>query len=133
MLKLTYKNKNSAKKTLTPFTQIPLLGEVHPICFILGAPFTSKSFSFLFKYLFIRLRWVLIVACRIFHIHCSMWELLGLPGTSVGKKICLQCGRPGFNPWVGKIPCRRERLPTPVSGPENSMDYTVHGVAKSQT
>ena len=29
----------------------------------------------------------------------------------------LQCGRPGFNPWVGKIPWRRERLPTPVSWP----------------
>ena len=24
-----------------------------------------------------------------------------------------QCGRPGFDPWVGKIPQRRERLPTP--------------------
>ena len=22
--------------------------------------------------------------------------------------------RPGFDPWVGKIPWRRERLPTPV-------------------
>ena len=29
-------------------------------------------------------------------------------------RICLQCRRPGFNPWVGKIPWRRERLPTPV-------------------
>ena len=29
-------------------------------------------------------------------------------------KNCLQCGRPGFHPWVGKIPCRRDRLPTPV-------------------
>jgi len=29
-------------------------------------------------------------------------------------KICLQCKRPGFNPWIGKIPRRRERLPTPV-------------------
>ena len=29
-------------------------------------------------------------------------------------KICLQCRRPGFNPWVGKIPWRRESLPTPV-------------------
>ena len=29
----------------------------------------------------------------------------------------LQCRRPGFNPWVGKIPWRRERLPTPVSWP----------------
>ena len=25
-----------------------------------------------------------------------------------------QCGRPGFDPWVGKIPWRRQRLPTPV-------------------
>jgi len=25
--------------------------------------------------------------------------------------------RPGFNPWVGKIPWRRERLPTPVFWP----------------
>ena len=28
-----------------------------------------------------------------------------------------QCRRPGFNPWVGKIPWRRERLPTPVFWP----------------
>ena len=32
----------------------------------------------------------------------------------LAKKIRLQCRRPGFNPWVGKIPWRRERLPTPV-------------------
>ena len=25
-------------------------------------------------------------------------------------RICLQCGRPGFKAWVGKIPWRRERL-----------------------
>ena len=29
----------------------------------------------------------------------------------------MQCGRPGFNPWVGKIPWRRERLLTPVFWP----------------
>ena len=29
----------------------------------------------------------------------------------------LQCGRPGFDPWVGKMPWRRERLPTPVFWP----------------
>jgi len=40
-----------------------------------------------------------------------------LKGGSVGKKICLQCGRPGFNSWVGKIPCRREWQPTPVFWP----------------
>ena len=29
----------------------------------------------------------------------------------------LQCGRPGFDPWVGKISWRRQRLPTPVFWP----------------
>ena len=33
------------------------------------------------------------------------------------KKPALQCGRPGFHPWVGKIPWRRERLPTPIFRP----------------
>ena len=32
-------------------------------------------------------------------------------------KNLLQCGRPGFNPWVGKIFWRRERLPTPILWP----------------
>ena len=26
----------------------------------------------------------------------------------------MQCGRPRFDSWVGKIPCRRERLPIPA-------------------
>ena len=26
----------------------------------------------------------------------------------------MQCKRPRFNPWLGKIPWRREWLPTPV-------------------
>ena len=29
----------------------------------------------------------------------------------------LQCWRAGFDPWVGKIPWRMERLPTPVFWP----------------
>ena len=32
-------------------------------------------------------------------------------------RIRLQCGRPGFDSWVGKIPWRQERLPTPVFWP----------------
>ena len=27
------------------------------------------------------------------------------------------CGRPGFDPWVGKVPWRRERLPNPLFWP----------------
>ena len=30
------------------------------------------------------------------------------------ERTYLQCRRPGFSPWVGKIPWRREWLPTPV-------------------
>ena len=28
--------------------------------------------------------------------------------------ICLQCERPGFDPWVGKIPWEMKWQPTPV-------------------
>ena len=28
--------------------------------------------------------------------------------------MCLQCRRPQFNSWVGRIPWRRDRLPSPV-------------------
>ena len=41
------------------------------------------------------------------------WASLGLSWS----RIHMQCGRPGFDPWVGKIPWRRERLPTPVFWP----------------
>ena len=39
---------------------------------------------------------------------------LGFPCGSADDRIHLQCRRPWFDPWVGKIPWRRERLPTPV-------------------
>ena len=38
----------------------------------------------------------------------------GLPWWLRGESICLQCERPGFDPWVGKIAWRRDRLPTTV-------------------
>ena len=49
-----------------------------------------------------------------------------------------QYKRPGFDPWVGKIPWRREWQPTPIFLPGKSMDTgawqgALHGVAKSQT
>ena len=30
------------------------------------------------------------------------------------SNVCLQCGRPGFDPWVEKIPWRKKWQPTPV-------------------
>ena len=43
-----------------------------------------------------------------------------------------------FEPWVGKIPWKREQLPIPVFFPGEFMDRgdwraTVHEVAESQT
>ena len=39
---------------------------------------------------------------------------------SDGKSVCQQCGRPRFDPWVGKIPWRRKWQPTPVLLPGKS-------------
>ena len=37
-----------------------------------------------------------------------------IPGGSDGKASACNGGRPGFNPWVGKIPWRRKWQPTLV-------------------
>ena len=44
-------------------------------------------------------------------------SILGLSLWLSWWRICLKSGRPGFYPWVGKIPSWRERLPTPVFWP----------------
>ena len=44
-------------------------------------------------------------------------QITGLPWWLSWLRICLQCRRPGSNPWVGKIPWRGEQLPTPVFWP----------------
>ena len=52
-----------------------------------------------------------------------VWLLLwssGLPWWLKWSRICLQYGRPRFNSWVGKIPWRKERLPTLVLLPRES-------------
>ena len=36
-------------------------------------------------------------------------------------RVCLQCRRSRFDPWVGKIPWRRKWQPTPVSLPGKSQ------------
>ena len=51
--------------------------------------------------------------------HNKLWKILkeiaiSYYGRFDGKKICLQCGRPRFNPRARKIYWRREWLPTPA-------------------
>ena len=38
------------------------------------------------------------------------------------ESVCLQCGRPGFNPWVGKFPGEGNGNPLQYSCLENPMD-----------
>ena len=46
----------------------------------------------------------------------------------------MQCRRPEFDPWVGKIPSRREWLPTPVFLPgEFHGLYSSRGCKESDT
>ena len=53
--------------------------------------------------------------------------------------ICLQCGRPGFDPWVRKILWRRKWQPTPVLLPGKSygqrrvVGYSPWGHKESDT
>ena len=42
---------------------------------------------------------------------------LGFPSGSAGKDSACLCSSAALDPWVGKIPWRRERLPTPVFWP----------------
>ena len=49
-------------------------------------------------------------------------------------KNLLQCGRPEFDPWVGKIPWRRERLHTLVFLPgEFQGQYSPRGRKEPDT
>ena len=50
-----------------------------------------------------------------FSISPSNSKFLIYVGASLAAQ--LQCGRPGFDSWVGMIPWRRERLPTPEFWP----------------
>ena len=67
------------------------------------------------------------------------WFILSFPGGSDGKSVCLQFGRPRFDPWVGKIPWRRKWQPTPVVLPgkfhgwRNVICYSPWGRKESDT
>ena len=57
---------------------------------------------------------------------CSMFIRL-LPWWLRGESVCLQCGRPRFNPWVRKIPWGRKWLPIPGFLPEKSHGHRSLG------
>ena len=90
-----------------------------------------------------------ILSCRVWALWCSLWDPVPWPGAGprppafgaqslshwttreipewcrFGKEPACQCRRykrRGFDRWVGKIPWRRKRQPTPVFLPGKPMD-----------
>ena len=57
----------------------------------------------------------------------------GLPCGSAGKEFACNAGDLGSMPGLGRFPGEGKGYPLQYSGLENSMDYTVHGVARSRT
>ena len=58
---------------------------------------------------------------------------LGFPCGSAGKESAYNPGDLGLIPGLGRSPGEGKGYPLQCSGLENSMDYIVHGVAKSRT
>ena len=58
---------------------------------------------------------------------------LGFSCGSVGKESACNVGDLGLIPGLGRSPGGGKGYPLQYSGPENSMECTVHGVTKSRT
>ena len=58
---------------------------------------------------------------------------LGFPCGSAGKESAGNAGDLGLIPGLGRSPGEGKGYPFQYSGLENSMEYIVHGVAKSRT
>ena len=100
---------------------------------ILGVSIKCKWKKIFVKHLDSSWRKAELDLCSSCYCYCCYQYLLfmdnGFPRGSDGKesackkkkkRICLQCKRPGFNLWVGKIAWRRDWQPTPVSLPRKS-------------
>ena len=57
----------------------------------------------------------------------------GFPCDSAGKKSTCNVGDLDSIPGLGRSPGEGKSYSLQYSGLDNPMDYTVHGVAKSQT
>ena len=58
---------------------------------------------------------------------------LGFPVGSAGKESTCNVGDLGLIPWLGRSSGEGKSYPLHYSALENSRDYSVRGVAKSQT
>ena len=75
-------------------------------------PVVVLCFQFVFK---------INVISLLFFILIYFFDCTGLPRWLNGKEPTRQCKRCGLDPWVGKIPWKREWQPTPVFLPGKSL------------
>ena len=113
--------------TLDP--AISLLG-IHSFFFSLGIH-SKVTIGHMQKY--VRLKCILMISNAVVYVTEKNWKQpkwwLTKPSLTKGLhlwlrwwSICLQCRRPGFNPWVGKILWKRKWQPSQYSCLENPMD-----------
>ena len=94
--------------TLTSFPS-PVTSETEP---------SSQTFACPLRSFYLKTSWRFMFVAS-FSLPCCLRAFL----VAQLLRIRLQCGRPGFDTWVGKIPWRRESLPTLVFWPGE-----VHGL-----
>ena len=75
--------------------------------------------------------WVRKIHWRRDRLHTPVF--LDFPGRSAGKESACNVGDLGLIPELGRSTGKGNGYPLQYSGLENSMDWIVHGVAKSQT
>ena len=70
---------------------------------------------------------------------CQFIWFLSFPGGSDRRRSCLWCGKLGLDPWVRKIPWRKEWQPTPVflpgisHGQRSLVGYSPRGCKELDT
>ena len=104
---------------------------IYNICFSLGASLVVQQVKNL------QCRRPQFDSC-VGKIHCWKHRLptpvfLGFPDGSAGKESACNVGDLGSTPGLGRSPGEGNSYPLWNSGLENSMDYIVHGVTKSET
>ena len=88
-------------------------------CYCLKTLHITESISYIFYLLYFRIILKLKLSGHWFFFFSFFFVLLNslIAVDSLVAKTCLRCGRPRFDPWVGKIPWRRKWQPTPVCLP----------------
>ena len=90
------------------------------------------SCEYLFSYLQHELKSSKVWVVRV-ELLLGVLQDLGFPGGSAGKESAYSVGDLGSIPDLGRSPGGGHGYPLQYSGLENSVAYTVHGVAKSRT